>query len=198
MAAQVGEITVKAAATAAAVGGKAATTAAPVVSRIASEGLEAGKQVAPVVTRAARTVYETGELPPDVGAGLARAAEQGSRSLASGAAAAFRGAASLIDEPPPPAPVKAAGITLPQVPSADTLAAAIVRAMAPYALGLGVVAAGLSALRELVEPVERVVKQALALATLAAVAKVSYENWDAIYSTFEVVSGERPLVPRLF
>ena len=67
------------------------------------------------------------------------------------------------------------------------------RALAPYAAGLAVLAVALAALRELFAPVEKVARQALSLALLVAVVAFCVDHWDAVYGSFQVVSGEKPL-----
>ena len=62
------------------------------------------------------------------------------------------------------------------------------QASAPYALGLFLISAVLSALRELVKPLEEVVRNTLALALLVLVGKLAADNWDSLYGLYELVS----------
>ena len=59
------------------------------------------------------------------------------------------------------------------------------QASAPYAFGALLLSFALSALRELLEPLEQAVRRALAAAFLVLLAKFASENWDQIYSVYE-------------
>lgn len=67
----------------------------------------------------------------------------------------------------------------------DSLATSFVQASAPYAFGALLLSFALSALRELLEPLEQAVRRALAAAFLVLLAKFASENWDQIYSVYE-------------
>jgi hypothetical protein len=163
VATKIGRLTGTAAKGALELGGKAVTAAAPVVGRLAADGFAAGTQAlqagAAVMVESAKSLAETGQLPDGTVRGIGAAAEQGSRGLMRGAASGFRSAASLLDDTPtPPAPAGPWG--LPSLPPlrqvTDQLATSVVRASAPYVLGLGVAGVALAALREVAEPVEKV------------------------------------------
>ena len=51
----------------------------------------------------------------------------------------------------------------------------------------------LAALRELVRPLEELTRKLLAAILLLLVLKALVENWDAVYSTYEVLSGGKSL-----
>jgi len=177
-----------------AAGKQGVSAAAPMVGKAAKE---VGGAVKPIVS----DVLQTGTLQEGTVNGLREQAEAASKVTLNGIAAGLRGAAMLIDDPPASATSAAAAGSLPswlpQAPSVreftDSMAGSMVRASAPYALGFGLVAVALNAVRELLEPAERIAKQVLAVATLAVITRTAVLNWDTIYATYQLVSGEKPL-----
>ena len=75
----------------------------------------------------------------------------------------------------------------------DSIATSLVRASAPYAFGLFLLSAALSAVRELVKPAEAVLRNALAIGFLALFGKFAMDNADTIEQVIEVLAGEKSL-----
>jgi hypothetical protein len=142
-----------------------------------------------LVGRAANDVLDKGTLSEGTRAALAESGRGAEQAAARGVGSLLRGAASLLDsgDVAPPAPRSGAANV------ADAFAGSLGRALAPYAAGLAVLAVALAALRELFAPVEKVARQALSLALLVAVVAFCVDHWDAVYGSFQVVSGEKPL-----
>ena len=47
--------------------------------------------------------------------------------------------------------------------------------------------------RELLAPLEQVIRQLLAAVLLVGVGRLVYENWDFIFSSYQVLSGAEPV-----
>lgn len=119
----------------------------------------------------------------------------GLRALVPETATAPETAVSTMAAPTAVAAPTAAPATqsaLPKLPStkemSDSLATSLVQASAPYALGLFLLSFVLAALRELARPLEQVVRNTLAVATLVGCSKLAADNWDTIYGLYQLVS----------
>ena len=180
--------------------GQVAGQVGDVAGYVGRGALKAGKGVvdaavpyvepsARLVGRAANDVLDKGTLSEGTRAALAESGRGAEQAAARGVGSLLRGAASLLDsgDVAPPAPRSGAANV------ADAFAGSLGRALAPYAAGLAVLAVALAALRELFAPVEKVARQALSLALLVAVVAFCVDHWDAVYGSFQVVSGEKPL-----
>ena len=164
--------------------------AGEVVKTVGSAVDQGVKGAAPIVDE----YFRSGSLRPETvdsvrSSGLG-ALNEGVRDVARG----LRGVANIV-APEQPSVVGASGRgggPLPGLPSTrdvtDSMATSLVQAAAPYAFGAFLLSLALSALRELLEPLEQVVRNALAVAILVVIGKIVYENWDAIYKLYLVVS----------
>ena len=138
-------------------------------------------------------VLTSGQLSEGTRAAAANAVGGAEQTAARGVSSLLRGAATVLDgggDVAAPAPRGGAANVV-----ADAFGASVGRALAPYAAGLAVLAVALAALRELFAPVEKVARQALSLALLAAVVAFCVDHWDAVYGGFQVVSGAKPVFP---
>ena len=177
-----------------------AKAAAPVLQQGLKVGVEKGVPLAGEVARKTITAVDSGvkdvsplveelvrsgRLQPEtvqrVEGGVLGALQGGVRNVASG----MRSVADLVapDAGSAGASAAAAGTSrgaVPLLPSTkevtDSMASSLVQASAPYAFGALILSLSLSAIRELLEPLEQVVRRTLAAALLALIAKITYEN----------------------
>lgn len=151
---------------------------------------ETARTATPLVKRAANDVLDRGALSDDTRAAAADVARGAEQTAARGFSSLLRGSASVLDgggDVAAPAPRSGAANV------ADAFGSSLGRALAPYAAGLAALVIALAALRELFAPLEKVARQTLSLALLAAVVAFCVDHWDAVYGGFQVVSGEKPL-----
>ena len=181
--------------------GQVAGQVGDVAGYVGRGALKAGKGVvdyaapyvepsARLVGRAANDLLDKQALSEGTRAALAEGGRGAEQAAARGVGSLLRGAAKVLDggrDVAPPAPRSGAANV------ADAFGSSLGRALAPYAAGLAVLAVALAALRELFAPVEKVARQALSLALLVAVVAFCVDHWDAVYGSFQVVSGEKPL-----
>ena len=180
--------------------GQVAGQVGDVAGYVGRGALKAGKGVvdyaapyvepsARLVGRAANDLLDKQSLSEGTRAALAESGRGAEQAAARGVGSLLRGAAKVLDggDVAPPAPRSGAANV------ADAFGASVGRALAPYAAGLAVLAVALAALRELFAPVEKIARQALSLALLVAVVAFCVDHWDAVYGSFQVVSGEKPL-----
>ncbi|KAL1504006.1 hypothetical protein AB1Y20_010421 [Prymnesium parvum] len=187
-----------------AAGARAARAVGGVAARAAggaARALEAaGREAAPVVQPLLDDLRDDGVISPQTVDAFGEAAwvkfNAGGREMLRRLAVGLRDVAGVLDDEPAVESAKGAtaGLRVPSVKEvADTFAGSLVRAGAPYLLAGGVFLLALESLRQLFEPVEKVVKQVVAMLVLAAVMRAAYVNWDTIQTTYEVLTGARPL-----
>lgn len=215
--AQVGEVMGATAVVGAQIAGKAVGVAAPILQEGARKAVPIGAEVANKVGStlqrgvadgirevqpALDDLARDGRLDPstleliknDAAASLSGSAKE----LSAGLARSLRGAAYLLSDDPAinavvPLPPKGP-LGLPSTKEvADTFSLSLTRAAAPYAVGGASLLAVLAALRELVRPLEELTRKLLAALLLLFVLKALVENWDAVYSTYEIFSGGKSL-----
>ena len=180
--------------------GQVAGQVGDVAGYVGRGALKAGKGVvdyaapyvepsARLVGRAANDLLDKQSLSEGTRAALAESGRGAEQAAARGVGSLLRGAAKVLDGGDVAAPAPRSGAAN----VADAFGSSLGRALAPYAAGLAVLAVALAALRELFAPVEKVARQALSLALLVAVVAFCVDHWDAVYGSFQVVSGEKPL-----
>lgn len=160
------------------------------LGRAATEGSRrAGEAAAPLVQDLlddGRLTDGSVEAAKSLGKQLAAEAGQGASRTA---AAGLRGAARLLDDVAADVAEPGDRGALDSGSLAERFGRGFLRAAAPYAAAAFALLLTLSALRELLRPVERVASGLL----LLLCAKLLFDNWEGMQHAYEVLNGRAPL-----